>query len=133
MTGKRNYIPCFFLTILGFSALLGTIVIVSLLYFIVIGYPSDNIEQIAELVSPQPMDEDEGKFDETLNDEKWFFEIEIEDLAQSPPDHNHKSTLEILDTTTILENDPIALAEKYRAIKNIPVMLEKPPTTYING
>jgi len=133
MTRKRNCLPYFFLIILVFSALLGAIVIVSLLHFILIDYPSENIGQIAELVSPQPMDEDEGKFDETLNNEKLFIENEIESLAQSPPDRSHKSTLNILDTTTIIENDPIALAEKYRGIKNTPVMLVKPPITYING
>ena len=133
MTGKRNCLPCSFLIILGFSALLGTIVIVSLLYFIVIGYPSENIGQIAELDLSQPMDEDEGKFDEALNDEIWFFENETEDLDQNPPNRSYNSTLNLLDTTTILENDPIALAEKYRGIKNTPVMLVKPPITYING
>jgi len=133
MRGKRNCLPCFFLIILGFSALLGTIVIVSLLYFIVVGYPSENIGQIVELDLPQPMSEDEGKFDEALNNEIWFFENETENIDQNPPDYSYKSTLNILDTTTILENDPIALAEKYRGIKNTPVMLVKPPIPYING
>jgi hypothetical protein len=133
MRGKRNCIPCYFLIILGFSALLGTIVIVSLLYFIVMGCPSENIGQITELDLPQPMDEYEGKSDEALNDEIWFFENETEDLDQNPSDYSYKSTVNILGTTTILENDPIALAEKYRGIKNTPVMLVKPPITYING
>ena len=133
MTGKRNCAPCFFLIILGFTALLGIIIIVSLLDFIVTGYPSGNIEQITELVSPQPKDEDEGKFDEALNDETWFFENGIDNLDKNPPDYSYKSTMKILDSTTILENDPIALAEKYRGNKNTPVMLVKPPITYING
>ena len=133
MMGKRNCLPYYFLLILGFSALLGTIVIVSLLYFIVTDHPTENIGQIAELGSPQPMDEDKGKFDEARNDEMWFLENEIENIDQNPQDWSDESTSNILNTTTILENDPIALAEKYRGIKNTPVVLAEPPIIYING
>ena len=133
MTGKRNCLPNYFLIILGFSIFLGTIIIVSLLYFIVTGYPTENIEQIAELCSPQPLDENGGKFDEARNEKMWFLENETENPNQSPQDWSDESTTNVLDTTTIPENDPIALAEKYRGIKNAPVMLMEPPITYING
>jgi len=133
MKGKRNCLPYLFLIILGFSVLLGTIVFVSLLYFIVTNYPSENIGQIAELGSPQPMANNDEKFDETLNDKMWFIENETENLNKNSLDCSNKSTLNILDTTSILENDPIALAEKYRGIKNTPVMLMEPPIIYING
>jgi hypothetical protein len=133
MTGKRNCLFDFFLIILGFSALLGIIIIVSLLYFIVTDYPTENMGQITELGLPQSMDEEEGKFDETRNEEMWSLENESENLDQTSPDWSNKSTLDILDTTTIPENDPIALAEKYRGIINAPVMLVEPPITYING
>jgi hypothetical protein len=93
----------------------------------------ENIGQIAELDLPPPMDEDEGKFDGTGDRKMWSLENETESLDQISPDGSYKSTLDILDTTTIPENDPIALAEKYRGIKNTPVMLTDPPITYTNG
>lgn len=133
MTEKRNCLFNFFLIILGFSALLGTVVFVSLIYFIVTDYPIEKKGQITELGLPQPMDEDEEKFDENLNDEMWSLENKTENLDQNPSDWGYKSTLSILDTTTIPENDPIALAEKYGGIKNTPARLVEPPITYING
>ena len=133
MTGKKNYLHNYFLIILGFSALLGTIIFIILLYFTVTDYPTENREQISELSSSQPMDEDKLKFDEARNDEMWFLEDEIENLDQNHLDWSDESTPNILETTTILENDPIALAEKYRGIKNTPVMLVEPPITYTNG
>jgi len=123
----------FFLIILGLSTLLGTIIFISLIYFIATDYSFENIGQIAELGLPQPMDENEEKFDETQNEEMWSSENESENIDQTPLDMSSESTLNILNTATIPENDPIALAEKYRGIKNIPVMLAEPPITQING
>ncbi len=133
MTRKKNCLFKFFLIILGLSVLLVAIIIIGLLYFIVINYPNENIGHIAELSLPQSVDEDQGKFGGEHYEGMWSSENEPEDLDQTPPDQNYLSTLGILDTAIIPENDPIALAEKYRGINNTPVMLMEPPIAYING
>jgi len=133
MTRKRNRLSNYLLIIFGFSALLGTIVIIGILYFIVTDCPSENIGQVAVLGSPQPMDEDKRKFDEDQNDEIWMSDNGTENLDQNHLDRSDESTTNILDTTIVLENDPISLNEKYRGIRNIPVMLVEPPINYING
>jgi len=121
------------LSLIGLSTLLGVIIGVRLIYLFVVDSPTENLEQVEELGLTQSEDDSEGRFTNTQNEEIWSFENDSENFDQTFREQNNQSTLNILETTTILENDPIALAEKYRGIKNAPVMLIEPPINYIDG
>lgn len=133
MTRKKNYFIISFLSLIGFSTLLGIIIGVRLIYLFVVDSQTENLEQVEEFGLTQTVDNSEGGFDNTQNEEIRSFENDSGNSEQNFQDQDYRSTLDILDTTTILENDPIALAEKYRGITNTPVMLIEPPINYIDG
>jgi len=133
MTRKKNYLFISFLSLIGFSTLLGIIISVRLIYLFVIDSQTENFEQVEGFGLTQSVDNSEGGFDNTQNEEIRPFENDSGNSKQNYQDQDYRSTLDILDTTTILENDPIALAEKYRGITNAPVMLIEPPINYIDG
>jgi len=133
MTRKKNYFIISFLSLIGLSTILGIIIGVRLIYLFVVDSPTENLEQVEDLGSTQSVDDSEVGFANIQNEEIRPFETDSENFDLAFQDQDYKSTLNILDTAAILENDPIALAEKYRGIKNAPVMLLEPPINYIDG
>jgi len=133
MTRKKNSLSTFFLVLLGISALLGIIIGVRLLDLIIVDNLTGNLEQVEELGLTQILDADEEGSANSQNEKLLHLENEPENIEQTAPDPKDRSTLNVLETTAISENDPISLARKYRGIVNAPVMLAEPPITYMNG
>jgi len=133
MTRKKNSLSTFFLVLLGISALLGIIIGVRLLDLIIVDNLTENLEQIEELGLTQIVDADEEGSANSQNEKLLHLENEPENIEPTAPDPKDRSTLNVLETTAISENDPISLARKYRGIVNAPVMLAEPPITYMNG
>jgi len=133
MAEKKSLLFSLFVKILGLSVILGIIVFTIFLYYSV---RESSEKCYLRIEGPGSAD---LVFDE---DEKCsVIQIKPADVSQNGVDDvfNNSSnedilpTQIILDTTIVPENNPVALAEKYRGIKNTPVMLEEPPIPYING
>ena len=133
MTRKKNSLSTFFLVLLGISGLLGIIIGVRLLDLIIVNYQTENSGQVEELSLTQSVDTDEGGSANSQNEKLLHSENEPENIEQTAVDPKDRSTLKVLETTVISENDPISLARKYKGIVNAPVALAGTPITYKNG